>query len=212
MPAWIERRTRNVQKVTAPSGVRHRNDRITLSPRHGAAGVVAPSAGSISSRTAVFQEGAFHGQQSRRCLFGSRQSGSAVHRLSQDAGAQRQGHRSRCHPQDRRHQHLRLGPAHGARPHDRAGRSRAGTRDHRRGDREGVGRRDGRHRRPRHRPVQRGVRAVPHLPRAADRRLPQRQPVARGRRVRLRGHGRLGRRSGRLRDGAVRGLQPPQVP
>ena len=104
-----------------------------------------------SAPEAVFQEGAFHGQQSRRRLSGSRQGGSAVHRLSQDAGAQRQGHRSRCHPQDRRHQHLRLGPAHGARPHDRAGRSRAGTRDHGRGDREGIGRRDGRHRRPRHR-------------------------------------------------------------
>ena len=45
-----------------------------------------------------------------------------------------------CHarrdPQDRLHQHLRLRPAHGARPHDGARGADPGPRDHRRGDRE----------------------------------------------------------------------------
>ena len=44
-------------------------------------------------------------------------------------------------PQDRRHQHLRLRPAHGPRPHHRAGRPGARPRDHRRGGRGRPGRR-----------------------------------------------------------------------
>ena len=46
----------------------------------------------------------------------------------------------------------------------------------------------------------------------AHRRVPDRQPVTRRRRLRLRRHGRLDRRPGRVRDGALRRLQPAEVP
>ena len=45
-----------------------------------------------------------------------------------------------------------------------------------------------------------------------DRNLPQRQPRPARRRLRLRRHGRLDRRTGRVRDGPFRRLQPAEVP
>ena len=60
--------------------------------------------------------------------------------------------------------------------------------------------------------VQHRLRALSQLPRGRDRRLPQRQPGAGRLGVRLRRHGRLARRAGRVRDGALRRLQPAQVP
>ena len=45
-----------------------------------------------------------------------------------------------------------------------------------------------------------------------DRRLPQRQPGSARVGLRLRRHGRMGRWPGRVRDGAVRGFQPAEVP
>ena len=44
------------------------------------------------------------------------------------------------------------------------------------------------------------------------RHLPDREPGRAGRRLRLRRHGRMGRRPGRVRAGALRRLQPDQVP
>ena len=116
------------------------------------------------------------------------------------------------HPAQRLDQHLRQRPAHGPRPHHRPGRPDPGPRDHRRGDREGLRRpvpRGGRHLLG---AVQHRLRALSQLPRGRDRRLPQRQPGAGRLGVRLRRHGRLARRAGRVRDGALRRLQPAQVP
>ncbi len=123
-----------------------------------------------------------------------------------------QGSPARRHPQDRRHQHLRLGPAHGARTDDGPRRADSGARDH--GRDRGEGQRRPVHRRGRHLlgAVQHRLRTLPQLQRAPDGRLPERQPGARGLGLRLRGHGRLGRRAGRVRDGPLRGLQPAQVP
>ena len=61
-------------------------------------------------------------------------------------------------------------------------------------------------------PVQHRLRPLPQLQGGQDRHLPQRQPGAARRGLRLRRHGRLGRRSGRVRDGAVRRLEPAEVP
>jgi threonine dehydrogenase-like Zn-dependent dehydrogenase len=60
--------------------------------------------------------------------------------------------------------------------------------------------------------IQRRLRALPHLQGAAHWRVPERESFACRRRVRLRGHGRLDRRTGRIRDGAVCRLQPAEVP
>ena len=87
-----------------------------------------------------------------------------------------------------------------------------GPRDHRRGGREGVRRpvpRGGRHLLG---AVQHRLRALSQLPRGRDRRLPQRQPGPGRLGVRLRRHGRLARRPGRVRHGALRRLQPAEVP
>ena len=86
------------------------------------------------------------------------------------------------------------------------------ARDHRRGGREGPRRRVPRRGRPRVRAVQHRLRALSQLQAAGHRHLPHREPRAARRGVRLRRHGRLGRRPGRVRDGPVRGLQLPQVP
>ncbi len=60
--------------------------------------------------------------------------------------------------------------------------------------------------------VQHLLRPLPQLQGGQDRHLPQRQPRPAGLGVRLRRHGRLGRRPGRVRDGAVRRLEPAEVP
>ena len=59
--------------------------------------------------------------------------------------------------------------------------------------------------------VQRGLRPLPDLQGAAHRRVPERESVACGRRVWLRGHGRLDRRPGRVRDGPVCRLQSAEI-
>ena len=122
------------------------------------------------------------------------------------------GRTARGDPQAGHHQHLRLRPAHGARSYDGPGRPVARPRDHRRG---GRGRRrralrqGGRHLLG---AVQHRLRPLPDVLRGQDRHLPQRQPGARRSGVRLRRHGRLGRRPGRVRDDPVRRLQPAAVP
>ena len=62
------------------------------------------------------------------------------------------------------------------------------------------------------RAVQHRLRPLPHLQGTRHRHLPEHQPGAPGRGLRLRRHGRLGRRPGRVRDGPLRGLQLPEVP
>ena len=66
--------------------------------------------------------------------------------------------------------------------------------------------------RPRLGAVQHRLRALPQLQGAADRHLPEREPRPPRRGLRLRRHGRLGRRPGRVRDGPLRRLQPAEVP
>ena len=60
--------------------------------------------------------------------------------------------------------------------------------------------------------VQHRLRALPPVQGGEHRRLPEHQPRSARLGVRLRRHGRLGRRPGRVRDGALRGLEPAQVP
>ena len=119
---------------------------------------------------------------------------------------------TRRDPQDGRQQHLRQRPAHGARAYHRAGGTGARARDHRRGDRRRAGRRVHQGRRHLLGAVQHLLRPVPQLQGTQDRGLPQRQPGPAGLGVRLRRHGRLGRRSGRVRAGPVRGLEPAEIP
>ena len=87
-----------------------------------------------------------------------------------------------------------------------------GPRDHRRGDRDRARRRVHQGGRPVLGAVQHRLRALPHVQGGAHRRLPERQPRPARLGVRLRRHGRLGRRPGRVRDGALRRLEPAQVP
>ena len=61
-------------------------------------------------------------------------------------------------------------------------------------------------------PLQHRLRALPHLQGGRHRRLPDGQPGPARRGVRLRRHGRLGRRPGGVRHGPVRRLQPAEVP
>ena len=128
------------------------------------------------------------------------------------AGERRARVPSRRHPADRLDEHLRLGPAHGPRTHHRAARSDPRARDHRRGDREGSRRRVPARGRPRVGPVQHRVRPLPELQGAQDGSLPDDEPGAPGRGVRLRGHGRLAGRPSSVRHGAVRRLQLPALP
>ena len=128
-------------------------------------------------------------------------------------GARHQaGRPARGDPQAGHDQHLRQRPAHGPRPHDGAGGPVPGPRDHRRDRRD-----------RRRRPVPQGRRhllgavqhrlwSLPDVQRGQDRHLPQREPGARRRGLRLRRHGRLGRRPGGVRDDPVRRLQPAEVP
>ncbi len=60
--------------------------------------------------------------------------------------------------------------------------------------------------------VQHRLRPLPDVQRGQDRYLPQREPGPRRSGLRLRRHGWLARRAGRVRDGAVRRLQPAEVP
>ena len=119
---------------------------------------------------------------------------------------------ARRHPQDRLHQHLRLRPAHGPRPHHRPAGPDPRPRDHRRSHRSRLGRRVHQEGRPLLRAVQHRLRPLPQLQGRQDRHLPERQPRPSRRRVRLRRHGRLGRRAGGVRHGALRRLQPAEVP
>ena len=59
--------------------------------------------------------------------------------------------------------------------------------------------------------VQHRLRALPQLQGRQDRHLPERESGAARRGVRLRGHGRLGRRAGRVRHGSLRRFQPAEV-
>ena len=116
-------------------------------------------------------------------------------------------------PADRLDEHLRLRPAHGPRPHDGAGGAHPRPRDHRRGDRDRARRRVHQGGRPRARsrstsPAGGAGTARRATPASASNVNPDRA----GLRLRLRGHGGLGRGPGRVRDGAVRGLEPAQVP
>ena len=119
---------------------------------------------------------------------------------------------ARGDPQDRLDQHLRLRPAHGPRPHDRARGPDPRPRDHRRGDRGRPGRRVHQGGRPLLGAVQHRLRPLPQLQGGPHRRLRERQPRPAGLGVRLRRHGRLGRRPGRVRARALRRLEPPEVP
>ena len=60
--------------------------------------------------------------------------------------------------------------------------------------------------------VQHRLRPMPQLQGGPHRRLPEHQPRSPRLGLRLRRHGRLGRRPGRVRDGPLRGLEPAQVP
>ena len=60
--------------------------------------------------------------------------------------------------------------------------------------------------------VQHRLRALPHVQDGQHRRLPERQPRPSRLGLRLRRHGRLGRRPGRVRAGALRRLEPAAVP
>ena len=115
-------------------------------------------------------------------------------------------------PEDRLDEHLRLRPAHGPRPHDRARGPDPRPRDHRRGDRDRTGRRVHQEGRPLLGAVQHRLRALPPLQGRRHRRLPEHEPGPAGLGVRLRRHGRLGRRPGRVRDRPLRRLEPAQVP
>ena len=88
----------------------------------------------------------------------------------------------------------------------------SGPRDHRRGDRSRPRRRVHQGRRPGLRAVQHRLRALPQLQGRQDRHLPERESGAARRGLRLRRYGRLGRRPGRVRDGALRRFQPAEVP
>ena len=151
-------------------------------------------------------------QQSRRRVSRAGQGGSAIDRLSEDGRSAWPGNRSRRDTQGGEHEYLRLRPAHGAWPDHRRSRPRARPRDHRRGDRNRARRRNARDRRSGVRAVQRRLRTLPDLQGAAYGRVPERESVACGRRVRLCRHGRLDRRAGRIRDGSVRRLQSAEVP
>ena len=120
--------------------------------------------------------------------------------------------RARGDPQDRLDQHLRLRPAHGPRAHDRPRGPDPRPRDHRRGDRDRARRGVHQGGRPRLGAVQHRLRALSQLQGAADRHLPEHQPRPSRLGLRVRGHGRLGRRPGRVRDGPLRRLEPPEVP
>ena len=87
-----------------------------------------------------------------------------------------------------------------------------GPRDHRRGGRGRAGRGVHQGGRPLLGAVQHRLRTVPQLQGRQDRHLPQRQPGPAGLGVRLRRHGRLGRRPGAVRRGPLRRLEPAQVP
>ena len=87
-----------------------------------------------------------------------------------------------------------------------------GPRDHRRGRRGRPRRRVHQGRRPGQRPLQHRLRALPQLQGAQHRRLRERQPGPRRRRLRLCRHGRLAGRPGQLRDRPLRRLEPAQVP
>ena len=60
--------------------------------------------------------------------------------------------------------------------------------------------------------VQHRLRPLPQLQGTQDRHLPERQPRPARQRLRLRRHGRLGRRPGRVRAGALRRLEPAEIP
>ena len=76
----------------------------------------------------------------------------------------------------------------------------------------GLGRRVHQGGRPLLGAVQHRLRPLPQLQGGQDRHLPERQPGPARRGLRLRRHGRLGRRPGRVRDGPVRRLEPAAVP
>ena len=119
---------------------------------------------------------------------------------------------ARGDPADRVDEHLRLGPAHGPRADHRPGGADPRPRDHRRGDRDRAGRGVHQGRRPVLGAVQHRLRALPPVQGGKHRRLPEHEPGSSRVGVRLRRHGRLGRRPGRVRDGSLRGLEPAQVP
>ena len=104
-------------------------------------------------------------------------------------------------------QHMVRGPHHcaagpGPRPRDHRRSDRSGPR---RGVHQGRGSGLG--------SLQHRLRALPELQRARDTGICLNvNPARPGRRLRLRGHGRLGGRPGRIRDGAVCGFQSAEIP
>ena len=115
-------------------------------------------------------------------------------------------------PQMRLHEHLWLRPAHGQGAHDGARGPDPRPRDHRRGDRDRPGRRVHQERGPVLGPVQHRLRPLPDVQDRQHRRVPERQPRPSRLGLRVRGHGRLGRRPVRVRARSVRRLEPVAVP
>ena len=115
--------------------------------------------------------------------------------------------------QDRLDQHLRLRPAHGPRPHDRARGADPRPRDHRRGDR-GRARTSSSSRRATSCSVPFNI-ACGRCRNCKEGKTGiclNVNPDRPGLGLRLRRHGRLGRRPGRVRDGPLRRLEPAEVP
>mmetsp|Transcript_47989 Transcript_47989/g.159034 ORF Transcript_47989/g.159034 Transcript_47989/m.159034 type:complete len:281 (+) Transcript_47989:188-1030(+) len=161
--------------------------------------------------------------QPRRCVHGARGGGGQADRLPKARagqhilpcrlGAAEEEVRARRYPQGRDDQHLRLGSAHGARAHLAPGRLHgARPRDHWRDCRGRPRRRVHEGGRPLLGSVQHCLRPVPRVQAGRHGCLPVREPRPRRSRVRLRRHGRLGGRAGRVCDGALCRLQPAEVP
>ena len=160
-----------------------------------------------------------HVSKSWCCLYQTGYGRSEVHRLPEIENAKervgpfrRQGCPSRRDPPGRHHQHLWIRPAYGPGKDYRTGGTDSWARDHGRNHREGQRCRDAGGRRSGVGAVQHRMRSLPELPRREDGNLPDRESGSSGCGVRLRRYGRLGRRTGRVCDGALRRFQPAQVP
>mmetsp|Transcript_3842 Transcript_3842/g.9192 ORF Transcript_3842/g.9192 Transcript_3842/m.9192 type:complete len:272 (-) Transcript_3842:1381-2196(-) len=170
-----------------------------------------------------WQQGLWHCYEPRRDVHGTEprrgegdsvpQAGAGLHGQPREVRATEAQVRPRRDPQGGHHQHLRIRPTYGPRPHLPARRPHdPRPRDHRRGDRDRQRRRVHQGGRRLLGALQHRLRALHHVQAGPDGHLPQRQPRPPRRSVRLRRHGWLDRRPGGVRHGSVRGLQPAQVP